>query len=107
LVDAALRRQLVQLCRSKSRGYANLYPSKWWPHEVDNPETRLRFSDWSAWELIATAIEAGLEIEEIVLDIPEGKTGYVMKIPLGSRRVYVKWMLGAGKIIGRSFHYEH
>ena len=39
---------------------------------------------------------------------PRGAKGYVMKIDLepGGVPLYVKVQLGAGKIIGRSFHYS-
>lgn len=47
-------------------------------------------------------------VEPVPLRRPPGATGYVMKIRVDPRAplVYVKLQLGAGKIIGRSFHYS-
>ncbi len=42
----------------------------------------------------------------MMLEQPEGKTGYVMKVLLGTKMVYIKLELGSGKVIGRSFHYS-
>ena len=61
-------------------------------------------------ELIASRLEEGHPVEVLELHKPEGARGFVMKIDLepGQPRVYVKLQLGAGRIIGRSFHYsEH
>lgn len=64
------------------------------------------FDDPAAWELIASKLESGHEVESIVLDQPPGGKGYVMKIDLhpGRPRLYVKLQLGSGVVIGRSFH---
>ena len=47
-------------------------------------------------------------MERIVLRVPADSTGYVLKVPLhaGKPDLYVKLQLGAGKVIGRSFHYS-
>ena len=66
------------------------------------------FTPSTAWELIATRLENGEEVEVIELNQPRGAKGYVMLIDLGSDvpDLYVKLQLGAGKIFGRSFHYS-
>lgn len=66
------------------------------------------FSDAAAWELIASQLEAGCEVETIVLEKPPGAKGHVMLIELGpgGRPIYIKLQLGSGKIFGRSFHYS-
>ena len=47
-------------------------------------------------------------MEVIELNKPRGRLGYVMLIDLGRDvpRLYVKLQLGAGVVIGRSFHYS-
>ena len=84
-------------------------PTDWRPGQVRNPDGLLdtHFTDPAAWELIASSLEGGHPIEVVELRKPAGATGYVMKIAAepGQPRIYVKLQLGAGKIIGRSFHY--
>ena len=83
-------------------------PTDWRPGDVPNPDALLlpEFDDNSAWELIASKLEAGHDVEAIILDQPPGKKGYVMKINLNPGRplLYVKLELGSGVVIGRSFH---
>ena len=85
-------------------------PTDWRPEQVRNPNGMLdtHFTDTSAWELIATQLRAGCVVEVVELRKPPGARGYVLKIPIESGRpyVYIKLQLGAGKIIGRSFHYS-
>ena len=73
-----------------------------------NPQGTLdsHFTDSTAWDFIAERIEAGEEVKVIELEKPPGAQGVVMRIDLGSDvpTLYVKLQLGAGKIIGRSFH---
>lgn len=66
------------------------------------------FTDASAWEFIASQLEAGHEVEEVTLEHPPGKKGYVMRIEIeaGAPRLYVKLELGSGAVFGRSFHYS-
>ena len=66
------------------------------------------FTDASAWELIASELEAGCAVETIDLTLPRGAKGYVMLIELEPNEppVYVKVQLGARQVIGRSFHYS-
>ena len=68
------------------------------------------FTDASAWEFIASQLEADCEVETIILEKPLGAKGYVMKIELASDEtpIYIRVQLRGNKIIGRSFHYsEH
>lgn len=112
-IDKALRGQLVALAkRTESRitKFSPTAPTQWNPTEVRNPDGILdtHFTDPSAWELIASRLEAGEPVEVIKLRKPPGRTGYVMKLRLEADAppVYVKLQLGSGKIIGRSFHYS-
>ena len=114
-VDAETRRQLVVLARrswARTTEFRPDRPTDWRPGQVRNPNGVLdtHFTDAAAWELIASRLEEGQPIEVLELQKPAGAKGFVMKIELepGQPRVYVKLQLGAGRIVGRSFHYsEH
>jgi hypothetical protein len=44
-------------------------------------------------------------IEEVVLDKPPGKIGYVLKLPgANNRKIYVKLQVCGDHVRGRSFH---
>jgi len=83
-------------------------PSKWKPHSVVNPESGEVFTDAGAWDFVASLLENGHPIEEIILDKPPGKKAYVLivEIKTTSRNLYIKIQLGSGVIWGRSFHYS-
>ncbi len=85
-------------------------PTDWRPGQVRNPDGMLDsyFTDISAWEYIATRLESGHPVEVVALDKPPGTKGYVMKIDIETDQpqLYIKLQLGAGQIIGRSFHYS-
>ena len=78
--------------------------------QVRNPDGVLdtHFTDATAWNLIAARIEEGHPIETVELHKAQGAKGYVMLIDIKAGRplLYVKLQLGAGKVIGRSFHYS-
>ena len=71
-------------------------------------EFETQFTNAGAWELIASELEAGCEVKTVALRKPSGAKGYEMLIELapGEPPVYIKVQLGAGKVIGRSFHYS-
>lgn len=110
-IDEDLRHQLATLAR-RSRARITEFrrdrPTEWRPQEVRNPDGLLApyFTDADAWELIASRLERGHQVEVVELRKPPGRTGYVMMIDLGTDQIYVKLQLGAGQIIGRSFHYS-
>ncbi len=85
-------------------------PTKWHPSTVVNPETGAVFSPTECWEFIKELVRRGHPIEEMVLDHPEGATGYVMIVPGESveRDVYIKLEIVNERtsLIGRSFHYS-
>jgi hypothetical protein len=81
-------------------------PSDWRPGTVTNPEDGQPFTDVAAWQFVADLLDRGEPLECVELTYPAGKKGYVMIPWIANRRVYVKFQLGAGKIIGRSFHYS-
>ena len=112
-IDESTRHQLVLLARRKHARvteFSQASPTKWRPGEVRDPKGMLatHFTDAAAWELIASKLENGHEVETVELTKPPGATGYVMMIDLEPDYdpLYIKLQLGPGKIIGRSFHYS-
>ena len=105
--SASIRRQLAVLARRRSARTLG-WPRDWRPSEVANPENGQPFTPAGAWVFIAQLLEEDHEIpiEAITLDNPKGSTGYVMNVILGDRVLYIKLQLGAGTILGRSFHYS-
>lgn len=109
-IDDSTRRQLAGLARLKRRRDTHRR-AHWEPGRVRNPESGIddaTFTDSSAWDLIASKLEDGHDVEVITLDHPRGRRGYVMKIELepGVPRLYVKVQLHGNQIFGRSFHYS-
>ncbi len=107
------RRELAVLARrpqSREAKFSSTRPTEWHPQQVRNPAGGLGapFTDSGAWDLIASKIESGHDIEVVELRKPVGATGYVMKIELEPTApvLYVKLELRSGRILGRSFHYS-
>jgi len=108
-VLADVRHQLALLARrSQCRitEFTRDRPTEWRPTEVINPESSMPYTDAGAWDLIATKLEEGHPLTEVELRRPPGKKGYemIIELPSNCAPVYVKLQLGAGKVIGRSFH---
>ena len=105
-----VRATLVRLCASRKTRRAEFTkaaPCRWQPRGLLHPSRPTEtFTDDSAWEFIRKHLTAGIEIVEIQLDHPPGKTGYVIK-PGGCppiETIYVKLQIGNGLVLGRSFH---
>lgn len=80
-------------------------PTHWSPQHVRHPDSGEAFSDDSAWAFIADLIGNGHKIEMIELKKPPGKKGYVLLCDgYAGDKIYMKIMMGSGKVIGRSFH---
>jgi hypothetical protein len=107
-VTDAVRRELEKLCRgrrTRMHSFSPTMPTHWSPQHVRRPDSGEAFSDDSAWTFIADLLGCGHEIEVIILDKPPGKTGYVLKCDgHDGEKIYMKIMMGSGKVIGRSFH---
>ena len=82
------------------------WPLDWRPSEILNPDDGRPFTPIGAWQFIADLLEdrQDIALESVRLDNPPGAAGYVMHVPLGQQVIYIKLQMGAGKIIGRSFH---
>ncbi len=102
---------LARSSRTRASDFKTTRPTRWQPEQVRNPNSQLdsHFTDSSAWELIANKLESGHPVETIILEKPQGKTGYVMLIEIEDDQppLYVKLQLGPGQIFGRSFHYSN
>lgn len=112
-VSESIRNELIILARRSSARTTEFRPDRptdWRPGQVRNPDGMLdsHFTDASAWEYIATILESGHPVDVVELYKPAGASGYVIKIDIepGMPQLYIKLQLGAGRIIGRSFHYS-
>jgi hypothetical protein len=107
---APIRHQLVLLSRRKKARVtgASGYPCDWRPASVWCPATKAYFTEEGAWEYIANLIEGGHPMDPLILDVPPGRTAYVLLVEVDANvpLLYIKLQLGGGKIIGRSFHYS-
>ena len=103
-----IRRQLVTLCR-RARARQLGWPRDWRVHQVMNPRTGVPFTEASAWEYIAEVLESGHAYQVLILERPAGAKAFVLLIAQGPGvpEIYVKLQLGAGIVIGRSFHYSN
>lgn len=109
LADA--RHQLAALAkRAQSRRTAGdrKRPCKWWPNTVKTTIPGMYFTETGAWQFIVECLAGAAPLEEVVLRRPEGKRAYVMKVHVlpDHPTLYIKLQLGAGAVIGRSFHYS-
>jgi len=106
-----IRKQLVVLLRRPRCcfvGRPPKAPSDWKPRTVVDPATGEPFTDDSAWAFIAGVIEQGCAVSKKIVDVPPGASCWVIKVQMtDSKTLYVKLQLGAGTVIGRSFHYSY
>ena len=106
-----IRRQLALLARRPGGHFVpnnRTHPCRWFPQTVHSHEPGYYFTDAAAWLFIAECLEGSTPLEEVVLKKPEGKRGYVMKVRVLPEHddLYIKLQLGAGAVLGRSFHYS-
>ncbi len=105
-----IRKQLLALLKQRKRftKWSEENPIDWRPTQVTHPLIEMPFTPNSAWKFIEEKLEEGHPLQEVILENPPGKKGYVMKIDLGGnqRKLYVKLQLGSMAVIGRSFHYS-
>ena len=93
--------------RARSVSFSREAPVDWKPQTVVSPIDGQPFTPEGAWLFISQLLDDESQpLESIELEHPPGKKAYVMLVPAGDRRIYIKFQLGSGKIIGRSFHYS-
>lgn len=68
----------------------------------------MAFTDSEAWRFIADRLEEGHPMEVVEMHDKPGTVGFVMLIDMSGqeRPLYIKVQLGAGVIVGRSFHWS-
>ena len=110
MVEEEIRRQLAQRARSRrtrTSAFSRELPGEWTPTAITRPGGSEPYTDDSAWEAVADALEGGCEIEVISLEKPPGKKGYVLLLESAvGVPIYVKLQLTAEGVHGRSFHYS-
>lgn len=103
-----VRKRLAQFAKSSRTRVASFtrdMPSRWQPTQITDPRTSQPFTDVSAWEAIAAYLDGDGEVEEMELDIPRGKKGFVFFLPgANGVRIYVKLQNCGDHVRGRSFH---
>jgi hypothetical protein len=107
--EKSIRSQLALLARrphARVRIFTRDVPIDWRPGTTRHPNSGECFTDAGAWEFIAESLDREAPaLEAILLHLPPGKTGYVLKVPgYEKRTIYIKLQLGAGTVIARSFH---
>lgn len=107
-VSNDIRWQLISLARSR-RSRTTLFsaarPTHWAPAEVRRPESGAAFTPDGAWQFVIEQLEGGCVVEEILLEHPPGRKGYVLLVDgWEGEQIYIKLQLGSGQVIGRSFH---
>lgn len=101
-------RQLITNCRRSDKRVLG-FPRDWSPSRVNNPACKgFTFTEAGAWEFVADTLASGHPYDLIPLDTPQNALAVVLKIRLTDTDplLYVKIQIGAGKAIGRSFHYS-
>ncbi len=82
-------------------------PCEWQPQAVNDPETGTVFTGDGAWEFVAEKLEdENQSVRWVELRKPPGKKAFEMIVAHSDGDIYIKFQLGAGKIMGRSFHYS-
>jgi hypothetical protein len=109
-VPANIRRDAAILARRKtarSVRFTREAPCEWQPTVVINPEDGRPFTPEAAWQFVATQLEDPRQkVEWVELRMPPHTKALVMVVENQARDIYIKVQLGAGTILGRSFHYS-
>ena len=109
-VPQSIRREAAILARRKkarSVKFSREAPCEWQPQTVNEPETGAVFTPAGAWEFVAEKLEdENQSVRWVELKKPPGKKALVMIVANSDGDIYIKFQLGSGKIMGRSFHYS-
>ena len=102
--DAAI---LARRKKARSVKFSPEAPVRWEPLTVKDPETGILFTFDGAWEFIAEKLDdESQSVCWFELEKPPGKKALKMIVATSDGDIYIKFQLGAGKIMGRSFHYS-
>lgn len=104
-----IRNQAIKLAGRKSARnsvWTNERPTKWQPNYVIDPRIGQPFTSVGAWEFLVDCLVDGDELHEVTLEHPPGKIAYCLIRPTPHGDIYIKFELGSGTILGRSFHYS-
>jgi hypothetical protein len=106
--ELAIRKRLIAFAQSKRTRrveFTPQSPSRWQPRQFTDPRSGQAFTDEGAWEYVVQNLEAGIPIQEKILDKPPGAKGYVLYLPgANSSMIYVKLQVCGDHVKGRSFH---
>lgn len=107
-VSNGIRQQLAKLCcstRTRTVSFSRKRPHRWSPQAVVVPGTIEVFTEFGAWALIVKLLQEGVEVNEIKLDKPPDKIGYViLAAGANNENIYIKLEIVGDKVLGRSFH---
>lgn len=107
MVSNEIRNLLLRRCqspRTRTHQFSANRPTHFAPGEVICPVTQEAFTPAGAYEFICKHLASGIEIEQIELDKPAGKRGYVMLAEAHNGTVYIKLQLLSEHVVCRSFH---
>ena len=103
-VPTPIRVRLIALAESRRTRrveFTAAAPSKWQPRQVTDPRSGQAFTDEGAWNYIVNNL-ADVEIQEIILEKPQGAKGYVFLLPgANNATIYIKLQLCGDHIKGR------
>lgn len=103
-----IRHEILSVLRrgksARTTAWTRERPTDWRPTQCVDPRTGEYFTEAGAWEYIEELLIGGHPLEQIELEMPPGRIGYVLLVKRTPRDIYIKLQLGSGKIHGRSFH---
>ena len=103
------RKELARLARQptlREIPFGTEFPTKWWFGKVIDPRTGKIFTQAGAWDFVAeTAEDRKIKITEREQERPTGCKAYQWVVDTAhGKKIFIKVILGNGKILVRSFH---
>lgn len=108
---AQVRVEMARLGKDSRRRlnqHTKAMPCDWSPGTVENPESGMPFTEYSAWELICELLEKESHVfVEVILREPPGCKAFETTCRLRPNlpEIYIKVQLWQDKVICRSFHH--
>ncbi len=108
---AQVRAEMARLgkdSRYRFNQHTRAMPCDWSPGTIENPESGMPFTEYSAWELICELLENDSQLfTEITLREPPGCKALEATCRLRPNlpEIYIKVQLWQSKVVCRSFHY--